>query len=136
MKKPKAAAKGKPSTDQPKEEYKPTAREQEAIDAFVAARKARKLSSRLTIKKSASDGFDVDVDHKDQFTGHILLMQALGTAGLDFVGGLMRLRVSPLNSHSFRRRRSRRRMKRRCPQEGVGCLQKRCRQPRETTVLL
>jgi hypothetical protein len=85
-----SSAKGKPSTNQPKEKYKPTAREQEAIDSFVAARKARKLSSRLTIKKSASDGFDVVVDHKDQFTGHILLMQALGTADLDFVGGLMR----------------------------------------------
>jgi hypothetical protein len=42
------SAKGKPSTDQPKEKYKPTAREQEAIDSFVAARKTRNARRALT----------------------------------------------------------------------------------------
>src|SRR5271166_2537410 len=72
MKKPKAAAMGKPSTDQPEEEYKPTPREQEAIKAFVASREARKLSSRLTVKKAASGAFTIGFDHEDPFTGQIL----------------------------------------------------------------
>jgi hypothetical protein len=38
MKKTKPAAKkGKPASDRPEEKYKPTAREQEAIDAFATA---------------------------------------------------------------------------------------------------
>jgi hypothetical protein len=89
MKKPKAAVKDKPSTDQPEDEYKPTPREQEAIKAFVASREARKLSSRLTVKKAASGAFTIGIDHKDPFTGQILLMQSLGVTDFDFVAGII-----------------------------------------------
>jgi hypothetical protein len=89
MKKVKAAAKGKPSADQPEEEYKPTPREQEAIKAFVASREARKLSSRLKVKKAASGAFTIGIDHKDPFTGQILLMQALGVTDFDFLAGII-----------------------------------------------
>ena len=89
MKKSKAAAKGKPPTDQPEEKYKRTPREQEAIKAFVASREARKLSSRLTVKKAASGAFSIGIDHKDPFTGQILLMQALGVTDFDFLAGII-----------------------------------------------
>ena len=88
MKKSKAAAKGKPATDQPEEEYKPTPREQEAIKAFVASREARKLSSRLKVTKAASGAFNIGIDHKDPFTGQMLLMQALGVTDFDFAAGI------------------------------------------------
>ncbi len=89
MKKTKVAAKDKPSSDQPEEEYKPTPREQEAIKAFVTSRETRKLSSRLKVKKAASGAFTIGIDHKDPFTGQMLLMQALGVTDFDFVAGII-----------------------------------------------
>lgn len=90
MKKPKAAAKDKPSSDQSEDAYKPTPREQEAIKAFVASREARKLSSRLKVTKAASGAFNIGIDHKDPFTGQMLLMQALGVTDFDFVTGIIK----------------------------------------------
>ena len=98
MKKTKPAAKqGKPASD-PEEKYKPTAREQEAIAAFVAARQAKKPRSRLKIKKTADGAFHIGFDHKDAFTGQILLMQALGTADLDFAAAIVK-QVSSTAAH-------------------------------------
>jgi hypothetical protein len=88
--KPKSEAKkGKPASDPPKAEYKPTAREQEAIAAFTAAHRARKLSSRLKAKKTASGDFSMGFDHEDALTGQILLMQALGLTDFDFFEGFL-----------------------------------------------
>jgi hypothetical protein len=94
MKKTKPAAKkGRPVSDPPQEEkpkYQRTPREQEALAAFIAAREARKPSARLEITKTASGAFNVGSDHEDQWTGHMLMMQAIGTTDFDFAGGLIR----------------------------------------------
>jgi hypothetical protein len=88
MKKPKAAVTGKPSTDQPEEEYKPTPREQEAIKASVASREAPKALIKAEGHKAASGAFNIGIDHKDPFTGQMLLMQALGVTDFDFAAGI------------------------------------------------
>jgi hypothetical protein len=84
-----ATRKHKTAGNQPKEEYKPTPREQEAIDAFKAIHRARKPSSRLKAKKTASGVFGVGIDHEDRMTGQILLMQALGLTDFDFFAGFL-----------------------------------------------
>ncbi|MGA7329613.1 MAG: hypothetical protein WBX25_35315 [Rhodomicrobium sp.] len=91
--KPPAAKKAKPASVAPQKEepeYKPTPREQEALEAFKAARKARKPSSRLEIKKDASREFQVRIDHADLLTGQLLLMQAIGTTDFDFCAGILK----------------------------------------------
>jgi hypothetical protein len=86
--KPKAEAKkGKPASD-PAEIYTPTPEEAEALAAFTAARKGRKASARLEIKKTAAS-IEIGVDHKDALTGQLVLMQALGTTDFDFFAGFL-----------------------------------------------
>ena len=54
----------------------------------MASREARKLSSRLKVTKAASGAFNIGIDHKDPFTGQMLLMQALGVTDFDFAAGI------------------------------------------------
>ncbi|MFY9640504.1 MAG: hypothetical protein WCD20_10615 [Rhodomicrobium sp.] len=88
-----AAKKAKPASVAPQEEkpeYKPTPREQEALEALKAARKARKPSASLEVKKGASGGANIRFDHKDDLTGQLLFMQAIGTTDFDFCAGILK----------------------------------------------
>src|SRR5215472_4727424 len=69
----------KPETD-----YEPTEREQAAIQKVRQARPGLRI-------KVAKDGDRcvISPDHVDEVTGHVLLMEALGTADIDFLISLL-----------------------------------------------
>jgi hypothetical protein len=69
--------------------YEPTPHEQEALATFFARQKARKPSPRMTVtnKKGVTQ---IGVAHPDPGIGQALLMEAIGTADLDFADGLIR----------------------------------------------
>lgn len=71
--------KAKPKAALPQEAYKPTPVEQKALNAYSERCRAAKPCPRLRIK----DNY-VDIDHVDQAIGGSMLMEALGTAHVDF----------------------------------------------------
>ncbi len=71
------------------EPYEPTPREHEGIEAYRARRKELKLAPRMKVTEK-KDGAEILPDHPDIAVGHTLLMEAIGTAELDFLDGLLR----------------------------------------------
>jgi hypothetical protein len=69
--------------------YEPTPRDREAMAAYFARQKARKPSPRMTVasKKGVTQ---IGVAHPDPSIGQALLMEAIGTADLEFADGLIR----------------------------------------------
>ncbi|MCZ6895519.1 MAG: hypothetical protein O7H40_15940, partial [Gammaproteobacteria bacterium] len=71
------------------EPYEPTPREREGMEAFRARRKERKPAPRMKVTEKKG-GAEILLDHPDVAIGHTLLMEAIGTAELDFLDGLIR----------------------------------------------
>ena len=71
------------------EPYEPTPREHEGIEAFRARRKELKPAPRMKVTEKKG-GAEVLPDHPDIAVGHTLLMEAIGTAELDFLDGLLK----------------------------------------------
>jgi hypothetical protein len=74
----------KPSSVKPKHEL--TSQERTAINKFLA-RNAAKPAPRFKLLKEKGAG--ISLDHPDYLVGQALLMDALGTADLDFYRGLI-----------------------------------------------
>lgn len=64
--------------------YEPSDREREAVGKQFARRRAGRPSPTVKVK-----GNQISVDHEDGALGYTLLMEALGSADYDFVGGLL-----------------------------------------------
>jgi hypothetical protein len=96
--------KKKPKPNAVKPKYEPTSQEQAAIDKFVA-HNAAKPAPRLKVLNEK--GTRISPAHPDQVTGQVLLMDALGTADIDFYGGLIAqlasavLRKGQIDEHSL-----------------------------------
>jgi hypothetical protein len=72
----------------PTKPYEPTPDERDAIQAQLDRRQRRKPAPSLKIK--TTDGTAVlSLDHPDQGTGGLLLMEATGSADYDFLDGLL-----------------------------------------------
>jgi hypothetical protein len=78
--------KKKPETNTAKPKYEPTSRELTAIKKLVA-QSAAKAAPRLEVLNEK--GTTISPAHPDQLAGQALLMDALGTADVDFYGGLI-----------------------------------------------
>src|SRR5262245_48591977 len=74
-----------------KQKYVPTAAERTAIEKFLA-RNAAKPAPRLKILKEKPR---IALDHPHELAGQALLMDALGTADLDFYRGLLTQLADP-----------------------------------------
>ena len=70
-------------------DYEPTPREQEALATFFARQKEQKPAPGMKVinKKGVTE---IGVEHPDPGIGQALLMEAIGTADLDFADGLIR----------------------------------------------
>jgi len=68
--------------------YRPTAREQIVLDKHAARRDAKVPAPRLKVE-DVGIFKSVSIDHPDYLTARELLMEALGTADVDFVSGLV-----------------------------------------------
>jgi hypothetical protein len=77
--------KPRPNTAKPK--YEPTATERSALGKYDS-RKATQTAPRLKVLKSG-EKVTISPDHPDQPVGWSLLMEALGTADVDFAKGLI-----------------------------------------------
>jgi hypothetical protein len=64
-----------------------TAAERSAIEKYLARLKA-KPSVRYKVSKNGSDA-QIRVDHPDKVVGHVLVMDALGSADWDFTDGIV-----------------------------------------------
>jgi hypothetical protein len=73
----------KPNPEAGTAKYQPTARELTAFNRITSRTEA---TPRV---KADENGATVWLDHPDSLFGHALLMEALGTAHLDFVNGLL-----------------------------------------------
>ena len=73
----------------PAKPYQPTRQERSALEAsFVRQRKQKPAPSmKVAMKKDVAA---ISVDHVDEALGNTLLMEALGTADLDFLNGVLR----------------------------------------------
>jgi hypothetical protein len=73
----------------PVPKYEPTPRDREAMAAYFARKNARKPSPRMTVanKKGVAK---IAVAHPRPDIGQALLMEAFGTADMDFANGLIR----------------------------------------------
>jgi len=80
----------KPPFDPP---YMPTQTEAVALDAQFARGDRTKPAPRLKVTKG-NTGNTISVAHKDQTVGHMLLMEAIGTANADFMTGLLKQMAS------------------------------------------
>jgi hypothetical protein len=69
-------------------EYEPTARELAALSAF-RANKAANSAPRLKVAESGGKT-TISLDQPEGAFGHLLLMEAIGTADEDFLNGLLR----------------------------------------------
>jgi hypothetical protein len=69
--------------------YEPTPRDREAMAAYFARKNARKPSPRMTVTKKKGVA-EIALTHPRPDIGQALLMEALGTANLDFSDGLIR----------------------------------------------
>src|SRR5436190_9942941 len=78
--------KKKPEPNAAKPKYELTSQELTAIKKFVA-RNAAKPAPRLKVLNEK--GTTISPAHPDQLAGQALLMDALGTADIDFYGGLI-----------------------------------------------
>ena len=76
-------------TKQVAKPYEPKPEERAAVEAFLARRKERRPAPRMKVteKKGVSE---ISTDHPEPALGQSLLMEALGTAELDFFKGLLR----------------------------------------------
>ena len=83
----KCGAKKKPEPNAAKTDNKMTAQERAAIDKFVA-RNAANPAPRLKVL-NGKQAVSISLDHPDNLTGQMLLMDALGTADFDFFSGLL-----------------------------------------------
>jgi len=75
------------------EPYKPTPRERETVDAYFARRESQKPPPRIKVGGN-KDEARLQIDHPDVAIGHVLLMEALGTAQSDFMDGLIKQLVN------------------------------------------
>lgn len=80
------ATQNRPKASEAKPEYKPTAREEEAI-AKLQKSEAQRAPRLKAIK--TGDHSRLVPDHPDDGTGYILLMEALGTTDFDFINSLL-----------------------------------------------
>lgn len=69
--------------------YTPTQREREALKASGARWTGAKCTPRVKVTDVAGAS-QIGVDHPDRVVGQMLLMDALGTADIDFFDGLLR----------------------------------------------
>ncbi len=76
----------KPEPNAAELKYERTSQEQIAVDKFLA-RYAANPAPRLKVVKGKAAA--ISFDHPDDFTGQMLLMDALGTADRDFFRGLI-----------------------------------------------
>jgi hypothetical protein len=83
----KCGAKKKPEPNAAKTYDKMTAQERTAIDKF-RARNAANPAPRLKVL-NGKQAVSISLDHPDNLTGQMLLMDALGTADFDFFSGLL-----------------------------------------------
>jgi hypothetical protein len=74
----------KPETE--KAPYQATDREKAALVKFAVQIAAKTPRVKVSHDEKAAT---ISLDHPDRFTGYALLMEALGTADLDFVNGLL-----------------------------------------------
>jgi hypothetical protein len=72
--------------DAEKPPYKPTPIEAKALDAYRAARETRGPRLKVAIE---GDAAKINPDHPNDSIGTLAIMQACGTADLDFFDGLM-----------------------------------------------
>jgi hypothetical protein len=79
--------KKKSERDAAKPKYKPTSRERSAVDKFFARSDANP-APRLKVLKE-KEAVSISPDHPDKLVGDMLLMDALGTADLDFFKALL-----------------------------------------------
>jgi hypothetical protein len=80
-------ARNKKKTEQTKPEYRPSPREAAAITKFL--KETAEKAPRLKVSREGNVS-KLGLDHPDTATGHVLLMEALGTIDLDFSNGLLR----------------------------------------------
>jgi hypothetical protein len=80
-------ARNRKKTEQTKPEYSPSPREAAAITKFL--KETAEKTPRLKISREGNVS-KFSLDHPDTATGHVLLMEALGTIDLDFSNGLLR----------------------------------------------
>ena len=73
----------KRKSDAGKSSYQPSAQEQAAIRKFFD-REAAETAPRMKVLNNG-----ISLDHPERAIGQVLLMEALGTADLDFVTGLI-----------------------------------------------
>ena len=79
--------KKKPEPNAAKPKYELTSRERSAIDKFLA-RDAANPAPRIKVLKEKK-AVSISPDHPDKLAGQMLLMDALGTADLDFFNGIL-----------------------------------------------
>lgn len=75
--------------ESPSPTYNPTKSEQAALNGQFARGDKAKPAPRLKLAKKAGTN-TISVAHKDQVVGHLLLMEAIGTANADFLNGLLK----------------------------------------------
>jgi hypothetical protein len=76
----------KSDPDSEKKKYEPTAREKAALDRHAALKAAAPAAPRMKVDKKAAT---IAPDHPDQQLAYVLLREALGTASVDFIDGLV-----------------------------------------------
>lgn len=69
--------------------FKPTEREQSALRKFTERRDAE-LATQMKLVPNEIGGLTIETNHKDRDVGYALLAEALGTANIDFIDGLVR----------------------------------------------
>jgi hypothetical protein len=69
--------------------YKPTEREQTILRKFTERRDAE-LATQIKLVPNEKGGLTIEVNHEDIHVGYALLAEALGTANIDFIDGLVR----------------------------------------------
>jgi hypothetical protein len=85
----------KPQAAKPETDYKPTERERAAIQKVVQAGPRPRIK---VVKRG--DSSVITPDHGDEATGHVLLMEALGTVDVEFFNGLLG-QISSAGSHGL-----------------------------------
>src|SRR5215475_403898 len=68
--------------------YEPTAGERTALEAHRDRRRKRRAAPRLKVSMKGEVA-TISVDHENEAVGNSLLLEALGTADVDFLNGLL-----------------------------------------------
>lgn len=68
--------------------YEPTTRERSALEAHLNRRRRRKPAPRMRVSREKGTAI-ISSEHADEAVGNSLLMEALGTADVDFVNGVL-----------------------------------------------